>query len=109
MVRHLVRNKDNVLCKHSHTVLFLVCNRVQIALLIGAHELLVKEIQAVDKAPGNFGTGYFGFKLDDQSAVQLRGLNVEVQNGRLAMLGILGMWASECIHGTTFWEFSAFK
>jgi len=82
---------------------------VQIALLIGAHELLVKEIKAVDKAPGNFGTGYFGFKLDDQSAVQLRGLNVEVQNGRLAMLGILGMWASECIHGTTFWEFSAFK
>ena len=62
-----------------------------------------------DKAPGNFGTGYLGFKLDDQSAVQLRGLNIEIQNGRLAMLGILGMWASESIHGTTFWEFSAFK
>eukprot|EP00815_Leptocylindrus_aporus_P008164 CAMPEP_0116066614 /NCGR_PEP_ID=MMETSP0322-20121206/10489_1 /TAXON_ID=163516 /ORGANISM="Leptocylindrus danicus var. apora, Strain B651" /LENGTH=188 /DNA_ID=CAMNT_0003553205 /DNA_START=50 /DNA_END=613 /DNA_ORIENTATION=+ len=65
---------------------------VQIALLIGAHEVLVKEVQGVDKAPGNFGTGYLGFTLDDQSAAQLRGLNVEIQNGRLAMLGILGMW-----------------
>lgn len=82
---------------------------VQIALLIGAHEVLVKEVQGVDKAPGNFGTGYLGFTLDDQSAAQLRGLNVEIQNGRLAMLGILGMWASEIIHKTTFWEFSSFK
>jgi Chlorophyll A-B binding protein len=62
---------------------------VQMAVVIGAHELIVK--QRDGKAPGDFGTGYFGVALDDQSAKQLRLLNVEVQNGRLAMLGILGM------------------
>jgi Chlorophyll A-B binding protein len=62
---------------------------VQVAVVIGAHELIVK--QRDGKAPGDFGTGYFGVALDDQSAKQLRLLNVEVQNGRLAMLGILGM------------------
>lgn len=62
---------------------------VQIAVVIGIHEVLVK--QRPGKAPGDFGTGYFGVALDDQSAKQLRLLNVEVSNGRLAMLGILGM------------------
>jgi light-harvesting complex I chlorophyll a/b binding protein 1 len=45
---------------------------VQIAVVVGAHEFLVQEVP--DKAPGNFGTGYFGVKMDDQSAVQLRAL-----------------------------------
>ena len=62
---------------------------VQMAVVIGMHEVLVKARPG--KAPGNFGTGYFGVALDDQSSKQLRLLNVEVQNGRLAMLGILGM------------------
>lgn len=53
---------------------------------------------------GDFGTGYFGVTLDDQSAKQLRLLNVEVSNGRLAMLGILGMFASEIIHGEPLYE-----
>jgi len=74
----------------------------QIAVLIGAHELLVKERPG--RAPGDFGTGYFGVALDDQSAKQLRLLNVEISNGRLAMLGILGMFASEIIHGEPLWE-----
>ena len=69
---------------------------VQIAVVIGIHEIVVKEVEG--KAPGNFGTGYFGVKMDDQSAKQLRALNSEVQNGRLAMLGILGMMASEIVH-----------
>ena len=30
--------------------------------------------------------------------------NVEISNGRLAMLGILGMFASEIIHGEALWE-----
>ena len=75
---------------------------VQIAVLIGAHEVLVKQREG--KAPGDFGTGYFGVALDDQSAKQLRALNVEISNGRLAMLGILGMFASESIHGEALWE-----
>ena len=69
---------------------------VQIAVLIGAHELIVKQREG--RKPGDFGTGYFGVALDDQSAKQLRLLNVEISNGRLAMLGILGMWASEIVH-----------
>ena len=69
---------------------------VQMAVLIGAHEVLVK--QRPGKKPGDFGTGYLGVKMDDESSKQLRALNVEIQNGRLAMLGILGMFASENIH-----------
>lgn len=30
--------------------------------------------------------------------------NVEISNGRLAMLGILGMFASEVIHGEALYE-----
>jgi light-harvesting complex I chlorophyll a/b binding protein 1 len=54
---------------------------VQMIVVIGLHEIFVK--QRENKAPGDFGTGYFGVALDDQSSVQLRALNVEVQNGRL--------------------------
>jgi hypothetical protein len=61
---------------------------VQMAVVIGAHELLVKQREG--KAPGDFGTGYFGVALDDQSAKQLRLLNVEVQNGRY----VLPLWNS---------------
>ena len=69
---------------------------VQMAVLIGAHELLVKQRQG--RKPGDFGTGYFGFAMDDQSAKQIRALSAEISNGRLAMLGILGMFASEFVH-----------
>ena len=68
----------------------------QMAVLIGAHELFVKQREG--KVPGDFGTGYFGFSMDDQSSKQLRALSVEISNGRLAMLGILGMFASEIVH-----------
>jgi Chlorophyll A-B binding protein len=54
---------------------------VQMIVVIGLHEVFVR--QRVGKAPGDFGTGYFGVALDDQSATQLRLLNVEVSNGRL--------------------------
>lgn len=74
----------------------------QMAATIGLHEILIKQREG--KKPGDFGTGYFGVALDDQSAKQLRLLNVEVQNGRLAMLGILGMFASEVIHGEALYE-----
>lgn len=80
---------------------------VQMAVLIGAHEVIVKQREG--KKPGDFGTGYFGVSLDDQSAKQLRVLNVEVQNGRLAMMGILGMFASENIHGVALWETHIFS
>ena len=69
---------------------------VQMAVVIGLHEVFIKQREG--KAPGDFGTGYFGVALDDQSSKQLRALSVEVSNGRLAMLGILGMFASEIVH-----------
>ena len=75
---------------------------VQIAVVIGLHEAILKE--RVNKAPGDFGTGWFGVALDDQSAKQLELLNMEIANGRLAMMGILGMFASEIIHGEALWE-----
>ena len=79
---------------------------VQMAVLVGAHELLVK--QRPGKVPGDFGTGYFGFSMDDQSSKQLRALSVEISNGRLAMLGILGMFASEIINGEVLAETKIF-
>eukprot|EP00543_Licmophora_paradoxa_P001441 CAMPEP_0202458030 /NCGR_PEP_ID=MMETSP1360-20130828/20423_1 /ASSEMBLY_ACC=CAM_ASM_000848 /TAXON_ID=515479 /ORGANISM="Licmophora paradoxa, Strain CCMP2313" /LENGTH=205 /DNA_ID=CAMNT_0049078347 /DNA_START=23 /DNA_END=640 /DNA_ORIENTATION=+ len=69
---------------------------VQMAVVIGAHEVLIKQREG--KKPGDFGTGYFGVSMDDQSAKQIRALNIEISNGRLAMLGILGMFASEIVH-----------
>lgn len=79
----------------------------QMAILIGVHELFVKQREG--KAPGDFGTGYFGVSLDDQSSKQLRALSIEVSNGRLAMLGILGMFASEIIHGEPLFETQMFS
>jgi len=68
----------------------------QMIVVIGLHEVLIKQREG--RAPGDFGTGYFGFTMDDQSNKQLSSLSAEVSNGRLAMLGILGMFASEIVH-----------
>lgn len=75
---------------------------VQIAVIIGLHEVIIK--QRPNKVPGDFGTGYFGLAMNDQSSRQIRALNIEIQNGRLAMLGILGMIASEKVHGMPLFE-----
>jgi len=48
--------------------------------------------------PGDFGLGYFGVTVRDE-ATKRRKLNIEIQNGRLAMLGILGAMAGEQING----------
>ena len=75
---------------------------VQMIAVIGLHEILIRQREG--KAPGNYGTGYLGLKMDDQSSAQLRALSVELSNGRLAMLGILGMWASEIVNGEVLAE-----
>lgn len=79
---------------------------VQMAVVIGLHEVFIKEREG--KAPGDFGTGYFGFTMDDQSAKQIKSLSAEVSNGRLAMLGILGMFASEMVNGQVLAETKIF-
>jgi hypothetical protein len=71
---------------------------VQMAVLIGVHEVVVKQREG--KQPGDFGLGYFGTSLEEGSAYQKRTLNVEIQNGRLAMLGLLGAMAGEQINGS---------
>ena len=80
---------------------------VQMAVVISMHEVFIKEREG--RAPGDFGTGYFGFSLDDQSSKQIRALSVEVSNGHLAMLGILGMFASdEIVNGKPLAEVAGF-
>jgi light-harvesting complex I chlorophyll a/b binding protein 1 len=79
---------------------------VQIIGVLGLHEILIR--QRAGKAPGNYGTGYLGLKMDDQSSAQLRALSIEISNGRLAMLGILGMWASEIVNGQVLAEVKGF-
>jgi hypothetical protein len=80
---------------------------VQMAVVIGLHEVFIKEREG--KAPGDFGTGYFGFTMDDQSSKQISSLSAEVSNGRLAMLGILGMFASEMVNGQVLAETQIFR
>lgn len=70
---------------------------VQIAVLIGLHEIAVKQREG--RQPGDFGLGYFGVSMENGSSAQKRKLNIEIQNGRLAMLGVLGMMANEQING----------
>mmetsp|Transcript_24696 Transcript_24696/g.49110 ORF Transcript_24696/g.49110 Transcript_24696/m.49110 type:complete len:209 (+) Transcript_24696:126-752(+) len=71
---------------------------VQMAVLVGVHEVVIKQREG--RQPGDFGLGYFGVSLENGSARQKNKLNVEIQNGRLAMLGILGMMANEQITGS---------
>ena len=75
---------------------------VQMALLVGAHELLIK--QRPNRPPGDFGLGYFGGSLENGSLYQKNKLNMEISNGRLAMLGILGAMADEAIHGDALYS-----
>eukprot|EP00519_Triparma_laevis_P013689 CAMPEP_0182490230 /NCGR_PEP_ID=MMETSP1321-20130603/169_1 /TAXON_ID=91990 /ORGANISM="Bolidomonas sp., Strain RCC1657" /LENGTH=178 /DNA_ID=CAMNT_0024692381 /DNA_START=143 /DNA_END=679 /DNA_ORIENTATION=- len=76
---------------------------VQMAVLVGVHEVVVKQREG--RQPGDFGLGYFGVSMENGSSAQKRKLNVEIQNGRLAMLGILGMMANEQITGSILPKF----
>mmetsp|Transcript_46957 Transcript_46957/g.63911 ORF Transcript_46957/g.63911 Transcript_46957/m.63911 type:complete len:207 (-) Transcript_46957:344-964(-) len=46
---------------------------------------------------GDYGTGYFGQKLEGEKKIEK--LNIEINNGRAAMVGILGAYADEMITG----------
>ena len=55
------------------------------------------------KYDGDYGVGYFGTEITDPEE-KVRKLNVELNNGRAAMMGIIGNFASEAVTGQTMYE-----
>jgi len=55
------------------------------------------------KYDGDYGVGYFGtdVKNPEEKATKL---NAELNNGRAAMLGIIGNMVGECLTGQTMYE-----
>ena len=55
------------------------------------------------KYDGDYGVGYFGTNVEDPEE-KARKLNVEINNGRAAMMGIMGNMVAEKLTGQTMYE-----
>ena len=53
------------------------------------------------KYDGDYGVGYFGTDIKDPEE-KARKLNVELNNGRAAMMGILGIMVHDVLEGKPF-------
>merc|ERR1719270_2559629 len=73
----------------------------QIIAFVGFLELFVmKDVTGTAEFPGDFRNGFLDFgwdKFDEQTKLQKRG--IELNNGRAAMLGILGLMIHEQLGG----------
>jgi len=72
----------------------------QIVVLVGFIEIAWLPASQYD---GDYGIGYFGGDIFDP-AEKARKLNAELNNGRAAMLGIIGNMVAEKITGQTMYE-----
>ena len=73
----------------------------QIVLFVGLLELFVmKDVTGTGEFPGDFRNGFIDFGWDDFGPkTKLRKRGIELNNGRAAMMGILGLMMHEQIEG----------